>query len=347
MESVTEHPVRVDVDLHFLTDWESVQDRTKTRKAGVVSVVLHVGLIVLLLSLPKSVTAPVTEAISRKITPLIAPLTELTQTAPNRGKVNKEFNVEATPARPKVQIRAMPPPAPMTSPAGPIRKLAPPPEKKAVPAPAPNLPDAPTVDAAQQPAPPMNLPQMAAPPQLQTQEKPKLAFETPAAATVGQGTGKLARPGNSVQDAMNAVARGSSGGMVVGDTSAASPGLSGGINSPPIPGRPAASLELLTNPQGVDFRPYLIQVLAAVKHNWFNVWPQSARMGRQGRVTIQFAIDRKGFVPKLVIASGSGTDALDHAAVSGISAALPFPQFPTGFTGDQVRLQLNFVYNMK
>ena len=54
------------LDLHFLTDWESVQDRTKTRKAGVVSVLLHVGLIVLLLSLPKSVTAPVTEAIARQ-----------------------------------------------------------------------------------------------------------------------------------------------------------------------------------------------------------------------------------------------------------------------------------------
>jgi hypothetical protein len=46
MESVTD-PVKVDLDLHFLTDWESVQDRTKTRKAGVASVLLHVGLIVL------------------------------------------------------------------------------------------------------------------------------------------------------------------------------------------------------------------------------------------------------------------------------------------------------------
>jgi hypothetical protein len=24
----------------------------------------------------------------------------------------------------------------------------------------------------------------------------------------------------------------------------------------------------------VDFKPYLIQVLAAVKQNWFNIWPQ-------------------------------------------------------------------------
>src|SRR5207237_5392814 len=125
----------------------------------------------------------------------------------------------------RVRIRATPPPAAVTSPAGPVRKLAPPPEKKAVPTPAPSLRDAPKVDAAQQ-APQMNLPQIAeAPPQLQTQEKPKLAFETPAAATVGQGTGKLARPGSGVQEALNSVIRGGSGGMVVGGAAAASTGI--------------------------------------------------------------------------------------------------------------------------
>jgi protein TonB len=351
METVTEHPVRVDDDLHFLTDWEVLQDRTRTRGARIISVFVHIGLIVLLLTLPNSVTAPVKEAITRQITPLIEPLTELTQKAPNQGKVNKEFNVESSQARPSVHIPAAPPPAPQTAPAGPIRKLTPPPEKKAAPAPAPNLPDAPKVDAAQQ-APQINMPQVAQapppPPQIQPQEKPKLAFETPAPATTGPGTGKLARPAASVQEALSSMTHGgASGGMVVGDIGAISPGASSGLNLPPMPGKPGASLELLTNPLGVDFRPYLIQVLAAVKLNWFNIWPQSARMGRQGRVTIQFAIDRKGFVPKLVIASGSGTDALDRAAVSAISASQTFPQFPTGFSGDQVRLQLNFVYNMR
>jgi TonB family protein len=353
MESLTEHPVEVDTGLHFLTDWESVQDRSKTRKAGVVSVVLHVGMIVGLLSLPKSVTAPVTEAIRRQVTPLIAPLTELTQREPNRSKVNKEFNVEASTPRPGLHAPVTPPPAPVTTPAAPVRRMAPPPLAKPAPtpAPAPNLPDAPKVEVAQQTpqAPPVNLPAVAPPPpQIQQQEKPKLAFETPAAASTGPGTGKIAKPGSGVQDAIAAVNRpGASGGVTVGDPEAASPGLSGGINAPPTPGRPRASLELLSNPQGVDFRAYLIQVLAAVKLNWFNVWPQVARMGRQGRVKVQFIIDRKGFVPKLVIPSGSGTDALDKAAISGISASQPFPQFPTGYTSNEVRLELNFVYNMR
>jgi TonB family protein len=347
METVTSHPVAMEPELHFLTDWESLQDRDKTRNARIASVLLHVGLVITLVSLPKSVTAPVTNAIARQITPLIAPFTELTQTAPNRGKVNKEFNVESQAPRPSLHVPAAPPPSPVTSPASPIRKMALPAERKVAPAPAPNLPDAPKVEAAQQQqTPQVNLPAIAPPPQIQPQEKPKLALETPAPAN-GPGTGKLAKPSTSVEDALNSVMRSPSGGLMVGDAAAISPGLSGGINAPPVPGKPAASLELLSNPQGVDFRPYLIQVLAGIKLNWFNIWPQSARMGRQGRVVIQFIIARNQFVPKLVIASTSGTDALDHAAVSAISATQPFPQFPTGFTGDQVRLQLNFVYNMR
>jgi TonB family protein len=281
-------------------------------------------------------------AVARQITPLIAPFTDLTQTAPNRGKVNKQFNVESVQPRPRLQV-------PRTAP---TRKLALPAEKKPVPAPAPNLPDAPKVEVAQQ-TPQMDLPPVAAPPpQIQPQEKPpekpKLAFETPIPASSGTGTGKLAKPSTSVQDALNAVTQGGVGGaLVVGDPAAISPSATGGLNAPPIPGKPGASLELLSNPLGADFKPYLIQVLAKVKLNWFNVWPQTARMGRQGRVVIQFAIDRHGNVPKLVIPSGSGTESLDRAAIAGISASQPFPQFPTGFTGEQIRLQLNFVYNMR
>src|ERR1051325_6017438 len=152
MKSVTQHRVDVDPEPHFLTDWESAQDLQKTRFARIASIVLHVALIVTLLSLPKSVTEPVTRAIARQITPLIAPFTEVTQTAPNRGKVNKEFSVESQTPRPQVHIPSAPPPG----------KRALPVEKKAAPAaaPAPVLPDAPKVEMAQQ-TPQTNLPPVA------------------------------------------------------------------------------------------------------------------------------------------------------------------------------------------
>ena len=113
----------------------------------------------------------------------------------------------------------------------------------------------------------------------------------------------------------------------------------------PSPGPARSNLQLLSDPAGVDFKPYLVQVLAAVRTNWLSVIPQSARMGRRGRVLIQFIINRRGGVPKLVIAESSGTAAFDRAAVAGISASYPFPPLPNSFKGDEIRLQLAFTYN--
>jgi TonB family protein len=124
----------------------------------------------------------------------------------------------------------------------------------------------------------------------------------------------------------------------------------GSLPSPfatPSQAKPTQSaLELLSDPLGVDFKPYLIRVLAQVRRNWLAVIPESARLGRRGRVVIQFAVARDGRIPKLVIATPSGTEALDRAAVAGISASTPLPPLPPEFKGDQVRLQLSFSYNM-
>jgi len=83
-----------------------------------------------------------------------------------------------------------------------------------------------------------------------------------------------------------------------------------------------------------------------VKHNWLSVIPESARLGRRGLVTLQFSIDRRGLVPKVVIASPSGVEAFDRAAVAGLSMSNPLPPLPAGYKGDQIRLQMAFSYNI-
>lgn len=138
---------------------------------------------------------------------------------------------------------------------------------------------------------------------------------------------------------------GSGGRLVVGDFAGAG-NVTEAIPIGPGGARAGSDLELLSNPLGVDFRPYLITVLATVKRNWFAVMPESARLGRQGKVVIQFIIDRTGYVPKLVIAVPSGSQALDRAAVASISASNPFPPLPAEYPGQEIRLQLNFYYNM-
>jgi TonB family protein len=130
---------------------------------------------------------------------------------------------------------------------------------------------------------------------------------------------------------------------------AAQPGGAGGMVISPDGASEATALrqmQLLSDPLGVDFKPYLLQVLAKVRRNWMAIVPDSARMGRRGLVLIQFSIDRSGGVPKLVIASTSGITSFDRAAVAGISASNPFPPLPPAYKGDQIRLQMSFSYNL-
>ena len=118
--------------------------------------------------------------------------------------------------------------------------------------------------------------------------------------------------------------------------------------SAPSKGNIGSGLELLSDPEGVDFRPYLLQILNSVRRNWFAVIPESARLGlEKGRVALQFSISRQGDVPKLVISSSARSQPLDRASVAGVSASLPFPPLPADFQGDEIRVQFVFLYNVK
>src|SRR5690606_23167628 len=94
------------------------------------------------------------------------------------------------------------------------------------------------------------------------------------------------RPDQVIETAIEQMQQAGGGRQAVGDGVGA--GASGGY-SPPAPGNIGSGLELLSDPKGVDFRPYLIQVLNAVRRNWYAVLPESARLGMErGRVAIQF-----------------------------------------------------------
>lgn len=344
METVVSPPAVGGEEPRFLTDWEVFNDRSRSREAAVASVVIHVLVIGALAVLPAGfLSPPLQEAIARNITPLIAPLIEPTQTTPNKGPLSKEFNAETMAPRPRIQV---PPSLPSTTRPAARNLVVRPNNLPGTPAP-PTLAEPPRLDAGLK-APVTGMPPVAqvAPPQIEAQERPRL--EAPSEAPAGgRPTGRVAIPNASVAEAVRSVARGGGGGVMVGD--AGDLGIGGigeGINLPPSPGRQASNLELLSDPMGVDFRPYLIKILAAVRRNWFAVMPESAKLGRPGRVGIQFAIDRNGAVPKLVIVGQSGTEAFDRAAVASISASNPFPPLPTEFKGNQVRLQFNFAYNI-
>jgi len=321
----------------LVLEWPSLKQPAVRGPAFAISLLLH-AVAVVALALWGAGPVPVESPSNgfRSSTVLVAPPLEFTQTEPNRAKIGKEFSLDNLTPRPALR-------APVTIPPMARQMALPePPKVASATGPVTQAPPAPQLGSSQLPGPP---------PQLQTEEKPRLPLQTQgvrsgAVEASRQDLGRLKPPGEAITEATRAVPHPSAGGTHVSDADLAA-SLGSGFEQAPAPGRRATALDLLSDPAGVDFKPYLIRILATVKRNWQAVIPETARLGRQGRVQIQFAIDRQGLVPKLVIAVPSGTDSLDRAAVAGISASAPFPPLPPEFQGSQVRLQFTFTYNMR
>jgi TonB family protein len=270
----------------------------------------------------------------RRVTPLVDP--PLTQTARNKAPLSNEISVPA----PNL-------PAPEKT-AAPRKKFEPPPPAQVTQKqnPAPALPQEPPKviqPQTQQTAP--VIPPLAVQPPPKTVDQPKLVLENVPPPPSGPGNGRLKVPAGGVQEAINEIAKsGQTSSRSVGDnTDDVAPDFSFGKT--PVPTRPKSSLELLSDPKGVDFRPYLIQVLQTIRMNWRAVYPESARLGTRGRVVVQFAVAPDGTITKVVFTTESGSQALDRASVAAISMSNRLPPLPAGYTGERIVLQLNFLYN--
>jgi len=284
--------------------------------------VVHAIVIAVLLTLPETTGRfngpPITADFRKTAVPLFAPkIAEVTQKDPNKGKVTPQLDIRSSLREAPPKAKAFVPPAPVGPVVPPAATLTPPPQiQAAVPAP--------TASGV--------VPALPPPPQ----DKPRIVLEN-----IGAAPTPVAPPENPTiklpVSPLDEIARrgqpGGAGGMVISPDGASE-------------ATALRQMQLLSDPLGVDFKPYLLQVLARVRRNWMAIVPDSARSGRRGLVLIQFSIDRSGGVPKLVIASTSGITAFDRAAVAGISASNPFPPLPGTYKGDQIRLQMAFSYNL-
>ena len=307
--------------LELFPEWHEPITSRRLFLAAVGSLLVHAIIIAVLLALPETTgrfNGPrVTADFRKAAVPLYAPkIFEVTQRDPNKGKVTPQLDIRSSLPEAPRKSRAFVPPAPAGPVVPPAATLTPPPQIEAAVSAPPVVGVAPTL-----------------PPPA---EKPKIVLEN-----VGAATGPVTPPENpSIKlppTPLDKIAR------------AGQPGGSGGIVISPDGASDATALrqmQLLSDPLGVDFKPYLLQVLAKVRQNWMAVVPDSARLGRRGLVLVQFSIDRSGGVPKLVIASTSGITSFDRAAVAGISASNPFPPLPAAYKGDQIRLQMSFSYNL-
>jgi hypothetical protein len=94
--------------------------------------------------------------------------------------------------------------------------------------------------------------------------------------------------------------------------------------------------EILTDTMGVDFRPYLANVMKTVRQNWFSVMPPSVYppARTRGKVSIEFVIRKEGNVDGERLETSSG------------DVASPFAPLPKEFPGPQTGLRLYFFYNL-
>ncbi len=360
------------VDLE--THWAAQRFHARTLPARACSLVLHIAVAGLLLT-PGTMQLDLTKPVdwdSLRITLMAPPLDDLPPLSGQSEVAGEgEGGFRGLP-RPPAPPAPEPVPLPTTPPAPEAEKAPSAAQPLKVPDPEPpeemaaleesDEPEDPETPAAQSPAPgafregrelaqardTRLLPMPAAP----ARKRPALQLEDPKARMPSRtGDAQLgslelsARPDQVIEGALQNLIRGTGGRQAVSDGIGGFP--SAGV-LPPGPANSGSLVELLSDPRGVDFRPYLTQILAAVRRNWFAVIPESARLGMsRGRTLIQFSVARNGSVPKLVIAKPSGTPPLDRAAVAGISASNPFPPLPGEFGGNTIRLQFTFLYNIR
>jgi TonB family protein len=296
-------------------DWSEPGRRARIGRSAVLSLLTHVAAIVFVLFMPETFMQPARpRERGSVVTPLVLPPLRLTQREPNPTKTIREMR--SADLSPRIKAPAGPSPEPQAAAPRKVAPLPPPPPKAAQ----TPLPEPPKLEIAPDETPKLVLPvQQAQVPQ----PKPPSPFEDVRPATPGQRAGM---PGI---DGLN---RGAFAGR-------------GGANSAgtaPVASSGAALPTLLSDPKGVDFAPYLAQVLASVKRYWLLILPKSPH---RGYVSVQFAIQRDGTVRKVAFVQQTGDPTLDNTAIQAISGGGPFGPLPVQYTEAEIHVQMNFAYS--
>lgn len=115
------------------------------------------------------------------------------------------------------------------------------------------------------------------------------------------------------------------------------------------PKRPARGFEVLSDMQGVEFRPYLLELQKITKASWAPLIPDEANPPTRlsGMVLIRFKILPNGRVMEgsMELEGRSGATVLDRAAWDAITTS-DYPPLPEEFKGPFLELRVAFRYNL-
>lgn len=103
------------------------------------------------------------------------------------------------------------------------------------------------------------------------------------------------------------------------------------------------SVEIISDTQGTDFRPYLKGIAVTIRLKWYSLIPRDMRYGK-GEPVVEFNILKDGKVSNMKLADSAGPE-LDRAAWDSIRMSNPMPALPEAFHGDHLTLRCHFLYN--
>jgi TonB C terminal len=106
----------------------------------------------------------------------------------------------------------------------------------------------------------------------------------------------------------------------------------------------SGALDILSDTQGVDFGPYLQDMIETVRKNWYHLIPPSAET-KKGKLAIEFAIRPDGQLADMKLVASSGDVVLDRPAWGSITGSNPFKPLPDEFKGPYLALRFRFYYN--
>lgn len=105
--------------------------------------------------------------------------------------------------------------------------------------------------------------------------------------------------------------------------------------------------EVLSDTQGVNFQPYLHDLLAAVYAQWVQRLPAEAKPPQKvaGDTTIRLRILPDGTLSSMHLDDSTRDDELNRAAWGAIAGQGRFPPLPAAFHGPQLELRIHFKVN--
>ena len=106
-------------------------------------------------------------------------------------------------------------------------------------------------------------------------------------------------------------------------------------------------IEVLSDTNGFNIRPYVKQVVARVKATWFPLVPSAAYRPfvEVGHVSVDFRLKKDGQIADIKYHDTSGNSGFDRAAYGAIRSSNPLPPLPEGFQCQFIWLRFHFYYN--